>query len=617
MAEYKLVPLERLKLSEDNARQLGPGDVTGLVASIKALGLLVPILVTEINNGFDDIDYAVVDGQRRMTAAREAGLTEAPVIVLGHNERLAEIGVATNMQRAALSSQNVAQAAGHVLTKLGFKLDDVAAQATIKRSAAKLMKMPELIEAAAACGVKLDRFIAFGALSTLEPKFWEIYDDERTRLDTLGVALRYSPAEREKVLAAVPKGGWLETRAFYALRGDDVGHANKDRALFSKLGDLDETSDLFGGTGRLTKASSEIFMQRQLAVVEGFATDLGKALGMDEPVEIEHVDRHSYASPGWQSRMYGAMISKKSAGEAMVKAKELAATGILTDRDKVVFEIEPDGGVQLVWRVKLLKAGSNPDDPEDARISPRQLAELFDWLRPLMVSVVGDDPKPMLSWALMIEGPCRPSNGGPKNPLMCYADESPLGRSYGGYLTPWGKEAPDSAETILTTGLPGLARRAAGAMLRNVNACLAKQPEGFTVGFRHLLSVYDICPSVLFVPSERFLAQLPREELEAYIRDYSLKREITPSTTKGLLAKWMKQLLGDKPYWPRWASGFTAQGHPQLAGRERLIDQTAEEDEEHVDPAAQPEVAPAHTGDTPGGHTGPADGPQPVEDDWC
>ena len=69
-------PLERLRPYAQNAKTHGPDQVARIAASIAELGWTVPVLVAD--------DGEVVAGHGRILAAAELGLTEAPVIVLGH-----------------------------------------------------------------------------------------------------------------------------------------------------------------------------------------------------------------------------------------------------------------------------------------------------------------------------------------------------------------------------------------------------------------------------------------------------------------------------------------------------------------------------------------------------
>ena len=69
-------PLDRLKPYAQNAKTHGDDQVAKIAASMAEFGWTVPVLVAE--------DGEVIAGHGRILAATELGLTEAPVIVLGH-----------------------------------------------------------------------------------------------------------------------------------------------------------------------------------------------------------------------------------------------------------------------------------------------------------------------------------------------------------------------------------------------------------------------------------------------------------------------------------------------------------------------------------------------------
>ncbi|ANK79882.1 MAG: DNA methylase [Rhizobiales bacterium NRL2] len=69
-------PLDRLKPYAQNAKTHGDDQVAKIAASIAEFGWTVPVLVAE--------DGEVIAGHGRILAATQLGLTEAPVIVLGH-----------------------------------------------------------------------------------------------------------------------------------------------------------------------------------------------------------------------------------------------------------------------------------------------------------------------------------------------------------------------------------------------------------------------------------------------------------------------------------------------------------------------------------------------------
>ena len=69
-------PLARLQPYAKNAKMHGPDQVAKIAASMAEFGWTVPCLVGD--------DGELIAGHGRVLAATELGLTEAPVIVLGH-----------------------------------------------------------------------------------------------------------------------------------------------------------------------------------------------------------------------------------------------------------------------------------------------------------------------------------------------------------------------------------------------------------------------------------------------------------------------------------------------------------------------------------------------------
>ena len=69
-------PLSRLQPYARNAKAHGPDQVAKIAASMAEFGWTVPCLVAE--------DGELIAGHGRVLAATQLGLTEAPVIVLGH-----------------------------------------------------------------------------------------------------------------------------------------------------------------------------------------------------------------------------------------------------------------------------------------------------------------------------------------------------------------------------------------------------------------------------------------------------------------------------------------------------------------------------------------------------
>lgn len=132
--------------ADDNPRR-HLGDLTGLTASIKAVGVLEPLVVTPID-GTEPTGYRIVAGHRRAAAAKKAKLTSVPCIIrpaLTDAERV-EIMVIENLQREGLAPLEEA-AAFEQLTGLGWTQKKIAERTGCTQSHVSkrlaLLKLPD------------------------------------------------------------------------------------------------------------------------------------------------------------------------------------------------------------------------------------------------------------------------------------------------------------------------------------------------------------------------------------------------------------------------------------------------------------------------------------------
>lgn len=112
-----LVTLDELRFNEQQPRKhFDPVALEDLAHSIRQKGLLEPILVRRVDGGFE-----LVAGERRTRAARLAGLTEVPAIVVDVDDREAlELAITENLQREDLNAVEETEA---VLSLLSVTLD--------------------------------------------------------------------------------------------------------------------------------------------------------------------------------------------------------------------------------------------------------------------------------------------------------------------------------------------------------------------------------------------------------------------------------------------------------------------------------------------------------------
>src|SRR3990170_1604007 len=92
--------------------RFAPGELEELAASIREHGVIQPLIVTQ---GALPGKYALIAGERRLEAAKLAGLPSVPAIVReATDQQLLEIALVENIQRADLSALEAAQAYKHL-----------------------------------------------------------------------------------------------------------------------------------------------------------------------------------------------------------------------------------------------------------------------------------------------------------------------------------------------------------------------------------------------------------------------------------------------------------------------------------------------------------------------
>ena len=95
-----MIPVEAIETNREQPRS-SMGDLDELAASIRARGVLEPLLVRRRSDG---AGYQLIAGERRYQAARQAGLHEVPCIELTATDvEAVEIALIENLQRKDLS----------------------------------------------------------------------------------------------------------------------------------------------------------------------------------------------------------------------------------------------------------------------------------------------------------------------------------------------------------------------------------------------------------------------------------------------------------------------------------------------------------------------------------
>jgi len=139
-----MIDLEHLEANRQQPRRRFDDEgIEELARSIKETGILQPVLVTR-----DADRFRILAGERRVRAARLAGLTRIPVLVkegLEDRDHLL-LALVENIQRRDLTAMEEAESYWHLKEKFGMTQDEIAEKVgkdrTTVANAMRLLKLP-------------------------------------------------------------------------------------------------------------------------------------------------------------------------------------------------------------------------------------------------------------------------------------------------------------------------------------------------------------------------------------------------------------------------------------------------------------------------------------------
>lgn len=117
-----------------------------LAESIRLHGIIQPLTVRQLESGY----YEIVAGERRWRAAKEAGLSEVPVLVIEADDRkVMELGLIENLQREDLNPVEEARGYELLMKEYGLTQEEVSQRMGKSRpaiaNALRLLGLPENI----------------------------------------------------------------------------------------------------------------------------------------------------------------------------------------------------------------------------------------------------------------------------------------------------------------------------------------------------------------------------------------------------------------------------------------------------------------------------------------
>jgi ParB family chromosome partitioning protein len=108
-------------------RTFAPEALAELTASIRQQGVLQPVLVVRAAADDGQAKYTLIAGERRLRAAKEAGLTTIPCVIReASDQQMLEWSLIENIQRSDLNAIERAQAYRHYMDSFGLTAAEVA-----------------------------------------------------------------------------------------------------------------------------------------------------------------------------------------------------------------------------------------------------------------------------------------------------------------------------------------------------------------------------------------------------------------------------------------------------------------------------------------------------------
>jgi ParB family chromosome partitioning protein len=153
-ADLIQIPIDRVRPNPDQPRkEADPEGLTELSNSIRSEGILQPVLVQPRGD-----EYELIAGERRVRAARIAGLTHVPARVLRNvdDQKRTILALVENLQREDLNPIDEASGYRELTNRFGLSHEDLATAVGKDRStianALRILKLPEGVRSEIAAG---------------------------------------------------------------------------------------------------------------------------------------------------------------------------------------------------------------------------------------------------------------------------------------------------------------------------------------------------------------------------------------------------------------------------------------------------------------------------------
>lgn len=237
------LPIRQIRPNPSQPRKIfDPEGLRELASSIEQYGILQPLTVRRVGGG-----YELVAGERRLRAARMAGCSEVPCILLSvDQEQSGMVALVENLQRRDLDYIEEAEGLLRLIRQYGLSQEEAAlrigkSQSAVANKLRLLRHSPEVLEQLRANGLSERHARALLKLPT---------EEERKEVIAVIVRQQLNVAKTEEYIDA-----YLEKKAAQAPRRGMRKLILRDVRIF--LNSVNHSLDMIRGAGINAQARQE------------------------------------------------------------------------------------------------------------------------------------------------------------------------------------------------------------------------------------------------------------------------------------------------------------------------------------------------------------------------
>ena len=185
---YQLLPLHKVEPNPDQPRRdFDEEELQALADSIATHGVVQPLTVRLLTNGY----YQIIAGERRWRAARLAGLSEIPAVIIdADDKKTMELALIENLQRQDLNPVEEAMGYHALMADYGLTQEETAARVGKSRpavaNALRLLSLPPQV----LLMVRKGQLTAGHARAVLSLKSEKLQIEAAGKIANLGLSVR-------------------------------------------------------------------------------------------------------------------------------------------------------------------------------------------------------------------------------------------------------------------------------------------------------------------------------------------------------------------------------------------------------------------------------------------